>query len=180
MGDTDPGPEDGVSGGGVVIDTVTAWASPGLVTDTATTPPRRIAYVTVTFAVTVTTSDPRPGAEPVDALTAALLGRGFTLLTSDNPLEEMQTAPPLPSWWCELEGANQLQIAGPGELFYDGDLGAGVPQQWHATALARGRLIVLAATQLDLHRSDRGEQAHRAQQAGRLVATQVPLRPPAA
>lgn len=132
--------------------------------------------MTVTFAVTVTTGDPRPGAEPVDALTAALLGRGFTLLTSDNPLDEMQSVPELAPWWCEL-AANQLRIAAPGELFYDGDLGAGVPEQWHATARARGRLIVLAATQLDLHRPDRGEQARQAQQAGRLVAAQVPIRP---
>lgn len=168
-------------GEGVVIDTITAWASPGLVTDTATTPPcRAAAYVTVTFAVTVTTGARSPGAEPVDALTAALLGRGFTLLTSDNPLEEMQDVPELSPWWCELGAANQLRIAGPGELFYDGDLGAGVPQHWHDTALARGRLIVLAATQLDLHRSDRGEQARRAQQAGRLVATQVQIRSPGA
>jgi len=52
-----------------------------------------------------------------------------------------------------------------------------VPDHWRATALASRRLTVLAATQLDLHRGDRGEQARQAQQDGRLVAGQLLLRP---
>lgn len=133
--------------------------------------------MTVTFAVTVTTGDPRPGAEPVDAITAALLGRGFTLLTSHDP-PAMQAAPLLSGWWGDLSDPGRLRITAPGELFYDGDLGAAVPDQWRETALASGRLTVLAATQLDLHRSDRGEQARQAQQDGRLMAGHVLLRSP--
>ncbi|MBP2371666.1 hypothetical protein [Pseudonocardia parietis] len=66
----------------------------------------------MTFAVTVTTGDSHPGAEPVDAITAALLDRGFTLLTRLDP-DALLAAPLLPGWWGELSNSDRLQIAAP-------------------------------------------------------------------
>ncbi|MEV1294900.1 hypothetical protein [Pseudonocardia sp. NPDC049635] len=130
--------------------------------------------MTVTFSITVTTADPHPGADPVDAITADLIGRGFTLLTGHGP-PALQPAPELPGWWADLH-QERLQITAHGETFYDGDLGPAVPHGWHHTARARGRLTILTATELDLQRPDRGEQTHHAMHAGRLVAAQARVR----
>ncbi|MBC3189475.1 hypothetical protein H7X46_00120 [Pseudonocardia sp. C8] len=76
----------------------------------------------------------------------------------------------------DLGHRGRIQITAPGELFYDGDLGPAVPEGWYDTARALGRLTILTATQLDLHRPDRGEQTRQALLAGRLVAGQVRVR----
>ena len=166
----DPVPSGPVRGG-VVIDAVTAWASPGLVT----TPAAAVAYVTATFAVTVETSDPRPGAEPVDALTAALLGCGFALLTDTAQHPALQAAPALPDWSAVLDPPPRIRIDAPDGLFYDGDLGTAVPDRWHAITQARGRVTVLVASQLNLHQPDRTQQTEYALRDGRLLAGQVQL-----
>ncbi|AEA28890.1 hypothetical protein Psed_6819 (plasmid) [Pseudonocardia dioxanivorans CB1190] len=132
----------------------------------------------MTFAVTVQTSDPRPGAEPVDALTAALLGQGFTLLTDTAQHPALQAAPALPGWSATLDPAPRIRITASDGLFYDGDLGPAIPDHWHATAQARGRLTVLVATQLDLHEPDRTQQTQRALLDGRLLAGYIPLQAP--
>ncbi|MBN9753953.1 hypothetical protein DMP14_00465 [Pseudonocardia sp. Ae707_Ps2] len=124
--------------------------------------------MTVTFAVTVETGDPHPAAEPVDAITAALLGRGFAMLTSMDP-GALRAAPVLPGWFGPITGEDRIRLGAPGEQFYDGDLGAAVPARWHSTALSRGWLVVLVATRLDLHRDDRADQAHSALHDGRLL-----------
>lgn len=134
--------------------------------------------MTVTFAVTVATSDPRPGAEPVDALTAALLGHGFTLLTDTAHHPALQAASTLPGWSATLDPAARIRITAPDGLFYDGDLGPAIPDHWHAAAQARGRLTVLVATQLDLHQPDRTQQTQRALHDGRLLAGHIPLQAP--
>lgn len=153
---------------------MTAWASPGLLS-TEDAADSVVAYVTVTFAVTVQTSDPHPAAEPVDAITSALLGRGFAMLTGMGP-GVLRAAPVVPGWTGVITRDDRLRLGAPGEQFYDGDLGAAVPARWHATALSRGWLVVLVATRLDLHRDDRAEQAYSALRDGRLLAGQVPLR----
>ncbi|ANY10797.1 hypothetical protein [Pseudonocardia sp. HH130630-07] len=153
---------------------MTAWASPGLLS-ADDDPATALAYVTVTFAVTVETGDPHPAAEPVDAIISALLGRGFAMLTSMDP-GALRAAPALPGWSGVITGEDRIRLGAPGEQFYDGDLGAAVPARWRSTALTRGRLVVLVATRLDLHRDDRAEQAHSALHDGRLLAGQVPPR----
>lgn len=160
---------------GVIIDAGTAWASPGLV---STPDAAAVAYVTVTFAVTVATSDPRPGAEPVDAITAALLGHGFRLLTDTAQHPALQAAPALPGWSAALIPAPRIRITAPDGLFYDGDLGPAIPDHWHAATRARGRLTVLVATQLDLHQPDRTQQTQRALHDGRLLAGHISLQAP--
>ena len=160
---------------GVIIDAGTAWASPGLV---STPDAAAVAYVTVTFAVTVATSDPRPGAEPVDAITAALLGQGFRLLTDTAQHPALQAAPALSGWSAALIPAPRIRITAPDGLFYDGDLGPAIPDHWHAATRARGRLTVLVATQLDLHQPDRTQQTQRALHDGRLLAGHISLQAP--
>lgn len=173
MGDT-AGCVDAVNDGRGAIDAMTAWASPGLLS-ADDDPATAVAYVTVTFAVTVETGDLHPAAEPVDAIISALLGRGFAMLTSMDP-GALRAAPVLPGWFGVVTGEDRIRLGAQGEPFYDGDLGAAVPARWRSTALSRGWLVVLVATRLDLHRDDRAEQAHSALHDGRLLACQVPLR----
>ncbi|MBW0101521.1 hypothetical protein I4I78_03655 [Pseudonocardia sp. KRD-291] len=134
--------------------------------------------MTVTFAVTVHTADPHAGAEPVDAVLAMLLGRGFDLLTGYEP-SDLVELPVLEGWSARVDRTGRLlDVHAGGELFYSGDLGAAAPAGWHATAARRGRLVVLAVSQVDLFGDDRTDQIRDAQRSGRAVAAQIPYTEP--
>lgn len=130
--------------------------------------------MTTVPSVQVHTSDPRPGAELIDAVLADLLARGFGLV-AEFGVVELSSLPSLPDWSARLdEGGARLTI-GADAVFYDGDLGAAVPAGWLAALRRRRLLVLLVCSGVDLARPDRTEQIAGAQRRGQLVGAQVPL-----
>jgi len=130
------------------------------------------ATLTLVPRLQVLTGDGHPGAEIVDAVLAALLGDGFTLV----PALDVETLLELPSpsggaaVFTAASGTLELTA---GMLGYDGDIGPGAPAGWAEIAAQRGTLAVLVATGVDLHAEDRTARIDQARADGRLVGAQV-------
>lgn len=135
--------------------------------------------MTAVPSVQVDTSDPRPGAELVDAVLADLLARGFGLV-SDVGVVELTSLPSLPDWSARLSERGERLTLGADAVFYDGDLGSAVPAGWLAALRRRGLLVLLVCSGVDLARADRTAQIAAAQRRGDLVGAQVPLQDPTA
>jgi hypothetical protein len=153
----------------------TLWASPSLIDDHARPDIGPVAVLTMTPSLTVHTSDDRPGAELVDLVVSALLGRGFDLVAAIEPAE-LAALPLLPDWRATLDATGHLlEIHEPDGVFYDGNLGDGAPAGWHQALRRRGRLVVLVTTAIALDMSDRYDQLTAASRAGRVVGALLPL-----
>ncbi|WP_130295422.1 hypothetical protein [Pseudonocardia sediminis] len=134
-----------------------------------------VATMTVVPSVQVHTSDPRPGAELIDAVLADLLARGFGLV-SQFGVVELTSLPVPPTWSARLDaGAARLTIAADA-VFYDGDLGSAAPAGWLGALRRRGLLVLLVCSDVDLARADRTSQIAAAGRRGGLVGAQISLR----
>lgn len=154
---------------------LTISGSPGLYRDPDRPDHGVVATMTLVPAVEVSTADDRPGAEPVDAVLAALLGRGFALV-SELDIAALLALPTPPEGAARLDartGGLWLEV---GLLAYDGDVGSSPPPGWAAAIARRGWLVVLVASGVDLTAPDRTARIARARAEGRLVGAQVPTR----
>jgi hypothetical protein len=162
-----PGPD-------TLAESLTIWASPGLVTDTARPDLGSIPALTVVPSLSVSTRDSHPAAEPVDLIASALLGQGFQLLTAFDPATLVEL-PILPDWSAEFSPDNQhLTVTEPGGILYDGDLGAKVPLGWHEAVLdRRGLLVLLVSSDINLTGAGRVASMDAARRAGSVVGAQI-------
>jgi hypothetical protein len=132
-----------------VLGNLTFFATPSLATLESG---ERIAALIINSSWGFHTRDEHAGAEPVNLLLAAALGRGFALLMTRD-ITEWTSLPVLDGWRAVVDRGRQLvRVLEPdGVALYDGSLGPGVPAGWHETAAEGGLLTVLMSESLAGH-----------------------------
>ena len=157
-----------------LADAMTIWAVPGVVGNPAHPELGSVAVLTIIPSFTLHTGDDYPGADTVNVVTSALLGRGFGLLSGPD-VSELLALPVLADSHVELSEQDSLvRITDGDSALYDGGLGT-TPPGWAASAKRRGLLVVMFSSEVDPETSDRATQFAQACAAGAVVGALIRL-----